>query len=1324
MCVQTSQHLNTKNPYYNTTMSYNHHYESGSGGGQHGGGRERDRARQPDRPDRGGPSGDRDRANSERAPYYSRYNNNPKRYGPPQGYGDGHEGSSYRRQDNREYYGYRGGFGRGNGNDRNQLPNGSNQGQPRRRPPTDKYDLYQGSKYRPAASKNKLSLQNSNGQGSSSRGHSSQEHSSHYSGLQRLLQPRRLSDGFKDGRTDARDEPGHEFNDHRRQRKNEWDQSNYHRNRSQPRRASQLGRDHYQPDNKDKLRVEHQSSEALKDLKSPAPTELDRLSSEPKRALLVAKDEPSSPKPTPADSPIKANPTEDVKENEPVTAEPTGDLPSEPKDEVMAKPEPEPKPAADADTEMKEPEDSPVKSEKQPTTPLPDSPAATINTSVLSPVRSPTADETLTQAIGSITADDHDISDAETIADTTISMEVSRKFLRKGANDEERRKLKRKVIYSSDDEDDDAETNDQPEDKEEEADYLPSEPTVSSSAIDETKSETKDVDMMESSFNDTINNSKEEDDDLDADNSQSDDDGAEDEDLSDTDDMMEEKSSSPASTGEPREKLSTKKGSTGQKTYKIKRDSTGRSQLQRACKKGDLDEVKRLVARGANVNESDFGGFTCLHEAALVGNTEIVKFLILQGADVNKQALEAGDSETPLMDAAENKHIETVKVLLENGADPHICNVDGYSALTKLYQLQSEDEDYMDVIKLFDSSTLGENTSILTTNQQSPRKVIEDPTESYFNDLVKRKSNPMIYKYAAQGLAESTAEDFITHAYSLLNMPDILNLAARNGYVDLVDILLGLNPGLFDINQKNKVGVTPLLATVGRGYYEVVKFLLSKGADPKIKREKDGLNALQAAKHSAQHDPREVFFLEQSIRGENLSKIKSKNATVKTSTGTQDQHGKSTEVTHKKSNPFQADETNKPKLSEGTSPNWKPAELGHKQNASQESTQKRRLSEDTSTKRRMSGGDEYEKKLKKAKSSEPENGRSSHHKHVQFSEEVHKNGGENSPDPESLDVKEKKIKEEYEDETPEPDSGSELKKLKKKSTASVSPGPAPLTKAQEEQRIKAAEQAKIWQEKVQAKKKARKEMFLQAEREKERKRKEDEQRKIEEEKLQQQKEKAKKLKEAEEVEKMAEKVQSKMLAMEIRYTLERYPIGLQEAVFDGSLTSDDRLKYAPLYVFLVDGESWVVDLQVALLLSTPVQEIHSKCGSPTTVDISNDTKAQIWPLFFSMIGVSKDFRVDKDGLQKFQYLHMRYVRLADVKAFIEKSYPDIFDSIWREKRLTKVNLQSFGAPNESALPAPARPREEHPVDAVFVPPKWKQRPDVLHTIKTANIPLW
>lgn len=858
---------------------------------------------------------------------------------------------------------------------------------------------------------------------------------------------------------------------------------------------------------------------------------------------------------------------------------------------------------------------------------------ANIDTSMLSPVGSPISDANVMRELHLIAETEHqgvendgDISEAETvIAEGREDLKKVGSLLRKD-KDAARRKLKRKVLYSSD----------------EEADV---DVSVATKSPESSKSDKVDNKVYSPQVETHSTN---------------------DDDLNDS-----EASSGDRDDRDKNNKLSRKK-----KDYKIKRDSTGRSLLQRACKKGDLQEVKNLIEKGADANESDFGGFTCLHEAALAGHNDVVEYLIEQGANVNKQALKFGDYETPLMDAAENKHVETVKTLLKHGADPDIVNADGYSALTKLYHLQDEEEDYEEIIELLDAASQIGGISSLQAVSQSPRKIIEDPTETYFSDLVRKKSSATIFKYLAQGLKESAAGDFVTHGYTLQKHPDILNVVARNGHVELVDILLGLNPGSFDINQKNRIGVTVLLASVGRGNYDVVKFLLSKGADPAIKRDEDGLNALQVAKHSAQHDPREVVLLEQYLSGHVPKDSKTPQP--------RETGGDGDEMDVDKPVPAPTDK-------------------------------KRKLSEDR-------GGS-----LKKAKSKEPEsktkdrtNTQEAAHKSKEVSFRIiatKEAEGSIQSHVESHKDEPQGVHEASREGSPHYDH--ELKRQKLKSSASASP--VPLTKAQEEHKIKAVEEAKHWQEKVQAKKKARKEMFLLAEKEKEKKRKEVEEKKMEELKQQKEKEVEEKLKEAEEAKRLMQEMEKKRSAMEIQSIISKYPIGLQEASFDGSISDKERLKFSPLYVFEHEEESWVIDLQVALLLAAPVSEIHKHCNIANSSLISLAAKEALWPLFFHMVGVGKHDRVDKQGCAKFKTLEMRYLKLSEVAHFVRELYPEVDSLIWKNGKLTRVKLDiQPKATKSSASPLVT----ENSGAPSFVPPKWRQRMDVLRTVRTANMPLW
>ena len=103
--------------------------------------------------------------------------------------------------------------------------------------------------------------------------------------------------------------------------------------------------------------------------------------------------------------------------------------------------------------------------------------------------------------------------------------------------------------------------------------------------------------------------------------------------------------------------------------------------LMHAALAGNGDIVNYLLQRGADINARNASGLTALHAAAYAGQTEIVSLLIAKGAIVNDSSNHF--ETTPLLMATEENHIETVRSLLEHGADINAVEMNGFNVTSK-----------------------------------------------------------------------------------------------------------------------------------------------------------------------------------------------------------------------------------------------------------------------------------------------------------------------------------------------------------------------------------------------------------------------------------------------------------------------------------------------------------------------------------------------------------------------------------------------------------------------------------------------------------------
>ncbi|HVE08244.1 MAG TPA: ankyrin repeat domain-containing protein [Paraburkholderia sp.] len=114
-------------------------------------------------------------------------------------------------------------------------------------------------------------------------------------------------------------------------------------------------------------------------------------------------------------------------------------------------------------------------------------------------------------------------------------------------------------------------------------------------------------------------------------------------------------------------------------------DKAGENAMMMAALNGDVDLVKLLISKDAEVNKK---GWAPLHYAATNGHDDVVQLLLDHSAYIDAGS---PNGTTPLMMAARGGHVSTVKLLLDNGADLTVKNQIGLTALDFAKQYKEPD---------------------------------------------------------------------------------------------------------------------------------------------------------------------------------------------------------------------------------------------------------------------------------------------------------------------------------------------------------------------------------------------------------------------------------------------------------------------------------------------------------------------------------------------------------------------------------------------------------------------------------------------------------
>ncbi|XP_065576408.1 ankyrin-1-like [Artemia franciscana] len=238
--------------------------------------------------------------------------------------------------------------------------------------------------------------------------------------------------------------------------------------------------------------------------------------------------------------------------------------------------------------------------------------------------------------------------------------------------------------------------------------------------------------------------------------------------------------------------------------------------LHLAVTSGDLEVIKMVLGKGADVNARNINGERPIHLAARRGHTQTVECLLRSGADVNARGI---DDNSPLHSAAFRGHTHTAECLLRSGADVNARNIHGKSPLH--FTASHGHPQTAECL-----SRCGAEVNARDVNDRSPLHVAAFCGHTQ----------------TAECLLRSGAD---VHARNI-NGERPIHLAAYCGHTQTVECLLRSGA---DINARGKYDESPLHLAAFRGHTETAECLLRCGAEVNAKDVNDRSPLHEAAFH-------------------------------------------------------------------------------------------------------------------------------------------------------------------------------------------------------------------------------------------------------------------------------------------------------------------------------------------------------------------------------------------------------------------------------------------------------------------------------------------
>ena len=260
----------------------------------------------------------------------------------------------------------------------------------------------------------------------------------------------------------------------------------------------------------------------------------------------------------------------------------------------------------------------------------------------------------------------------------------------------------------------------------------------------------------------------------------------------------------------------------------------GVTPLSLACTNGSAVMVSQLVRVGADLNVALPTGETALMTAARTGNVDVVTILLHGGADPNSKERTRG--QTALMWATAEGHAEVMRMLIEWGADVHARSTAGFTPL--LFAARLPELDQTRILRgaganVNEAASDG-TTALLVATIKGHTALVRFLLDRGADPNARAGFAPL--HWAAGAWGEVLAEDSEWGALGGLRGPAKL---------ELVKLLLahGADPNARAESSPRSyapgsgfrgslVGATPFLMAATGAEVEVMRLLVSAGADP------------------------------------------------------------------------------------------------------------------------------------------------------------------------------------------------------------------------------------------------------------------------------------------------------------------------------------------------------------------------------------------------------------------------------------------------------------------------------------------------------------